>query len=246
MGISPLFCCFNNKQPKCLAGTGIVASFLAFVFLIWGVADLGFKRTGVEAIYIIAFIFVILILLAYIALLIFLIMKKSGSYKKIMNLGRIICLAILVLTCIAFIFLLIAWIILLVDYSKLDSLLKDIRNGEVDEDEDEDPEDYEWVKHVSITTDFKIAGHEWGAVVVPGIIGLIALILNGLIANYLYKVFMDNYNSAPEFPVNNIGNQNTVGVTVPNVNQPGLFPNNNGPFPPMGNNFNNNVQIQQN
>ena len=245
MGISPLFCCFNNQQPKCLAGTGIVASFLAFVFLIWGVADLEFKRTGVQAIYIIAFIFVILILLAYIALLIFLIMKKSGSYKKIMNLGRIICLAILVLTCIAFIFLLIAWIILLVDYSKLDSYLKDLRNDEVDEDEDR--EQYDWGIYVSgVLTDLKIAGHEWGAVVVPGIIGLIALILNGLIANYLYKVFMDNYNSAPEFPVNNIGNQNTVGVTVPNVNQPGLFPNNNGPFPPMGNNFNNNVQIQQN
>ena len=245
MGISPLFCCFNNQQPKCLAGTGIVASFLAFVFLIWGVADLGFKRTGVEAIYIIAFIFVILILLAYIALLIFLSLQKTGSYKKIMNLGRIICLAILVLTCIAFIFLLIAWIILLVDYSKLDSYLKDLRNDEVDEDED--LEQYDWGIYVSgILTDLKIAGHEWGAVVVPGIIGLIALILNGLIANYLYKVFMDNYNSAPEFPVNNIGNQNTVGVTVPNVNQPGLFPNNNGPFPPMGNNFNNNVQIQQN
>jgi hypothetical protein len=245
MGISPLFCCFNNQQPKCLAGTGIVASFLAFVFLIWGVADLEFKRTGVQAIYIIAFIFVILILLAYIALLIFLIMKKSGSYKKIMNLGRIICLAILVLTCIAFIFLLIAWIILLVDYSKLHSYLKDLRNDEVDEDEDR--EQYDWGIYVSgVLTDLKIAGHEWGAVVVPGIIGLIALILNGLIANYLYKVFMDNYNSAPEFPVNNIGNQNTVGVTVPNVNQPGLFPNNNGPFPPMGNNFNNNVQIQQN
>lgn len=245
MGISPLFCCFNNQQPKCLAGTGIVASFLAFVFLIWGVADLEFKRTGVQAIYIIAFIFVILILLAYIALLIFLIMKKSGSYKKIMNLGRIICLAILVLTCIAFIFLLIAWIILLVDYSKLHSFLKDLRNDEVDEDEDR--EQYDWGIYVSgVLTDLKIAGHEWGAVVVPGIIGLIALILNGLIANYLYKVFMDNYNSAPEFPVNNIGNQNTVGVTVPNVNQPGLFPNNNGPFPPMGNNFNNNVQIQQN
>ena len=245
MGISPLFCCFNNKQPKCLAGTGIAASLLAFAFLIWGVTDLEYKRTGVKAIYIIAFIFVILILLAFIALLIFLIMPKSGSYKKIMNLGRIICLAILVLTCIAFIFLLIAWIILLVDYSKLHSFLKDLRNDEVDEDEDR--EQYDWGIYVSgVLTDLKIAGHEWGAVVVPGIIGLIALILNGLIANYLYKVFMDNYNSAPEFPVNNIGNQNTVGVTVPNVNQPGLFPNNNGPFPPMGNNFNNNVQIQQN
>jgi hypothetical protein len=244
MGISPLFCCFNNRQPKCLAGTGLIASFLAFGLLIWGVTDLEYKRTGVKAIYIIAFIFVILILLAFIALLIFLIMPKSGSYKKIMNLGRIICLAILVLTCIAFIFLLVAWIILLVDYGKLNSFLKDARNGEIDEDEDY--EQYEWAEDVSITTDAKIAGHEWGALIVPGIVGLIALILDGLIANYLYKVFMDNYNSAPEFPVNNIGNQNTVGVTVPNVNQPGLFPNNNGPFPPMGNNFNNNVQIQQN
>ena len=240
MGISPLFCCFNNQQPKCLAGTGIAASLLAFAFLIWGVTDLEYKRTGVKAIYIIAFIFVILILLAFIALLIFLIMPKSGSYKKIMNLGRIICLAILVLTCIAFIFLLIAWIILLVDYGKLHSFLKDARNGEIDEDEDY--EQYEWAEHVSgIETDAKIAGHEWGAVVAPGIVGLIALILNGLIANYLYKVFMDNSNSAPEFPVTNIGNQNTVGVTVPNMNQPGLFPNNNGPVPPMGNNFNTNV-----
>ena len=244
MGISPLFCCFNNRQPKCLAGTGLIASFLAFGLLIWGVTDLEFKRTGVKAIYIIAFILVILIFLAFIALLIFLIMKKSGSYKKIMNLGRIICLAILVLTCIAFIFLLVAWIILLVDYGKLNSFLKDARNGEIDEDEDF--EQYEWAEDVSITTDAKIAGHEWGALVVPGIVGLIALILDGLIANYLYKVFLDNYNSAPEFPVTTINNQNTVGVTVSNMNQPGLFPKNNGPVPPMGNNTNSQVEIKQN
>jgi len=235
MGISPLFCCFNNRQPKCLAGTGLIASFLAFGLLIWGVADLAFKRTGVKAIYIIAFILVILIFLAFIALLIFLSLPKAGGYKTKMNLGRILCLGILILTCVAFIFLLVAWIILLVDYGKLNSFLKDARNGEIDEDEDF--EQYEWAEDVSITTDAKIAGHEWVALVAPGIVGLIALILDGLIANYLYKVFMDNYNSAPEFPVTTINNQNTVGVT----NQPGLFPNNNGPVPPMGNNFNNNV-----
>ena len=239
MGISPLFCCFNNRQPKCLAGTGLIASFLAFGLLIWGVTDLEYKRTGVKAIYIIAFILVILIFLAFIALLIFLSLPKAGGYKTKMNLGRILCLGILILTCIAFIFLLVAWIILLVDYGKLNSFLKDARNGEIDEDEDY--EQYEWAEDVSITTDAKIAGHEWGALIVPGIVGLIALILDGLIANYLYKVFMDNFNSAPEFPVTTINNQNTVGVTLPNMNKPGLFPNNNGPVPPMGNNFNNNV-----
>ena len=30
------------------------------------------------------------------------------------------------------------------------------------------------------------------------------------------------------------------------MNQPGLFPNNNGPVPPMGNNVNNQVEIKQN
>ena len=78
-----------------------------------------------------------------------------------------------------------------------------------------------------------------------GIIGLIALIIIALVANYLYKVFKDNFNSVPEYPVT-VNNQNTIGLTVPNMNQPGLLQNNNGPVPPLGNNFNNPVQNQQN
>ena len=243
MGVSPMFCCFNKQEPKCVTATGLAASVLAFAFLTWGVADLEFKRDGVKAIYIIAYIFVILILLAFIFLFIILVMQKSNNYRTMMNLGKIICLAILGLTGIAFIFLLIAWIILLVDYSKLHSFLKDFRNGEFDDIEDEDPEDYNWAEPLDdIEIEAKIVGHEWGAVIVPGIIGLIALVVIALVANYLYKVFKDNYDSAPAYPVTN---QNTVGVTIPNMNQPGLFQN-NGPVPPMGNNFNNPAQIQQN
>ena len=243
MGVSPVFCCFNNQQPKFVTATGLAASILAFAFLVWGVVDLEFKRDGVKAIYIIAFILVILILLGFIFLFILLSMQKSNSYKTMMNLGKIICLLILCFTGIAFIFLLIAWIILLVDYSKLNSFLKDIRNGEYDEDI---AQDYSWATPLDdIDTEGKIVGHEWGAVIVPGIIGLIPLIVIALVANYLYKVFKDNFNSAPEYPVT-VNNQNTIGLTVPNMNQPGLFQNNNGPVPPLGNNFNNPVQNQQN
>ena len=244
MGVSPVFCCFNNQQPKCVTATGLVASILAFAFLTWGVADLEFKRDGVKAIYIIAYILVIVILLAFIFLFILLSMQKSNSYRTMMNLGRLICLLVLVFTGIAFIFLLIAWIILLVDYSKLHSFLKDLRNGEVADDED--PDDYDWAEPLDdIDIEAKIIGHEWAAVIVPGIIGLIALIIIALVLNYLYKVFKDNFDSATEYPVTD-SNQNTVGVATPNMNQPGLFPNNNGPVPPMGNNVNNPSQIQQN
>ena len=62
MGASVCFCCFKNQGDKCVAITGLITTLLAFGFLIWGVSDLEFKRSGVKAIYIITFIFVILIL----------------------------------------------------------------------------------------------------------------------------------------------------------------------------------------
>ena len=244
MGVSPLLCCFSSQQPKCLAITGLLASVLAFAFFIWGIADLEFKRRGVMVIYIMTFTFFIFLILGFLILFMLSNLQNSHTYKAMMNVGRYICLFILALTGIAFIFLLIAWIILLVDYSKLRSFLKDIRNNEVDADED--PEDYYWAEKLDdIDIEAKIIGHEWAAVIVPGIIGLIALIIIALVLNYLYKVFKDNFDSATEYPVTD-NNQNTVGVATPNMNQPGLFPNNNGPVPPMGNNVNNPSQIQQN
>ena len=244
MGVSPLLCCFSSQQPKCLAITGLLASVLAFAFFIWGIAYLEFKRRGVMVIYIMTFTFFIFLILGFLILFMLSNLQNSHTYKAMMNVGRYICLFILALTGIAFIFLLIAWIILLVDYSKLHSFLKDLRNGEVADDED--PDDYDWAEPLDdIDIEAKIIGHEWAAVIVPGIIGLIALIIIALVLNYLYKVFKDNFDSATEYPVTD-NNQNTVGVVTPNMNQPELLQNNNGPVPPMGNNINNPVEIKQN
>jgi len=244
MGVSPLLCCFSSQQPKCLAITGLIASILAFAFFIWGIADLEFKRRGVMVIYIMTFTFFIFLILGFLILFMLSNLQNSHTYKAMMNVGRYICLFILALTGIAFIFLLIAWIILLVDYSKLHSYLKDFRNNEVDADED--PEDYDWSEKLDdIDEKHKIIGHEWAAVIVPGIIGLLALILIALVANALYKMFFDTYTSGTQYPVTTGYNPNSASP-LPNMTQPGLFPNNNGPVPPMGNNFNSQVEIRQN
>ena len=243
MGASSFFCCLDNQQPKCLASTGIACGILSFAFLIWGVVDLEYKYNAIKVIYIIAFAFVIVICLAFIALFILLSLPKTGSYSKIMNIGRLICLGILVLCGITFILELIAWIFLLIDYSKLHSYLKDLVSGEI---EDEDG-DYDWAENLSgIESELQIAGHEWGAVIVPSIITLLSLVVMGLVSYYLYKIFTENYNLATQIPVTTTSNANTVDVTVSNMNQPGLLPNNNEPVPPTGTNLNNNVENKQN
>ena len=235
MGMEQMFCCFKGQKPNCLAFTGLGASILAFGFLIWGLADLEFKRGGVNAIYIIAFVLIILCLLAFIALLIFLNLRRTETYRTICNIGRIICLVILCMCGVAFLFLLIAFIILMVDYFKYRSYIKNPSG--------KNPLDYIWAIFLDHTSSGKIAGHEWGAVFVPSIISLIALVLMALCANALYKVFMDYINSTPNVVPVNI-TQNTM-TTVPNYPQPGMFPNNNGPVPPMVNNVAYPVTIQQ-
>lgn len=241
MGMAPLFCCFNKQNPNCIALTGLIASVLAFVFLIWGLSDLEFKRNGVKAIYVISYIFIILIMLAMIAFLVFLNLRKSTIYRTLMNIGRIICLVILILAGISFLLMLIAFIILLVDYGKLSSYLKDVRNEEIDEDED--GLEYLWAIALdNVMTEAKIAGHEWGAVIVPSIISLIALIVIAFVANALYKVFVDNYNSAE--PVSTNSNQNTMVTVIPNNKMPGMFQNNNN-ISPLENNVNYPVTVQQ-
>ena len=280
MGVSPFFCCFEDKQPKCLTSTGIASSILAFAFFIWGITDLEFKRNWIKALYIITFIIVIILIVAFIALFILVSLPKSKNYMKIMNSGRLISLGVLILTGIAFIFLLLSFIFLLVDYGKLQSELNDIKNGvdlddddididfdddDIDIDFDDDDididfddldfgiddddfdDDYDWAFNLdNFDTEFKIVGHEWGAVIAPSVIGLIVLVINGLVTNYLYRVFTDNLYSTPEYQATNNSNQNTVGVVTPNMNQPELLQNNNGPVPPMGNNINNPVEIKQN
>jgi len=213
MGIAPLFCCFRSQQPNCMALTGLAASIVAFAFMIWGLADLWFDRKGVEAIYIIAFILVCISLVAFIIIFIFLNLRKTESYRTINNVGRIFCLIILIMCFVAFIFLLVAFIILIVDYADV---------------EKEIPGQF-------------FPSHEWAAVFVPSILGLICLVIMALAANILYKVFYDNVMATP-YPVHITQNSMT---TTPNPPQPVIFPVTNGPAYPTPNNVPYPVTIQQ-
>jgi len=213
MGMAPLFCCFRSQQPNCMALTGLAASIVAFAFMIWGLADLWFDRKGVEAIYIIAFILVCISLVAFIIIFIFLNLRKTESYRTINNIGRIFCLVILIMCFVAFIFLLVAFIILIVDYADV---------------EKEIPGQF-------------FPSHEWAAVFVPSILGLICLVIMALAANILYKVFYDNVMATP-YPVHITQNSMT---TTPNPPQPVIFPVTNGPAYPTPNNVPYPVTIQQ-
>ena len=205
MGMEALFCCFRGLGPKISAITGLGASVLSFAFLIWGLADLWFKRKGVHALYIITFVLVILALVGFALLFVFL--MRTGP-RAINNLGRTICLVIIMICVLAFIFMLISWIMLIVYYA--------------------DP-------------DKTNPSHEWAAVFVPSLITLIVLPLMALVANYLYKEFTDRMNLNPTpYPVT----QNTI-PTIPNISQPEINLNINGPVPPMGNNVPYPVPIQQ-
>ena len=224
MGMEALFCCFRNQLPFCPAGTGIGTSILSIAFLIWGLADVGFKRTGVEVIYIIAFVLIILILIAFILALILLVITiNPSSYRSVNNFGRILCLVVIIMCAVAFIFLLVSFIIQLVDYVKLN-------DGEwVSEEIDKDQKD------------LKILAREWVALILPLLISLICLPIMALAANYLYRLFFDRMNKPVNLPVNVT---QTTRPTYPNVQQPGIFPNNNGPVPPMGNNVVYPVEVQ--
>lgn len=240
MGMEALFCCFRNQLPFCPAGTGIGTSILSIAFLIWGLADVGFKRKGVEVIYIIAFVLIILILIAFIVALILLVITiNPSSYRSVNNLGRILCLVIIIMCAVAFIFLLVSFIIQLVDYVKLNNYRKDLVKGKIDEDYDPNWAEYEVIHYKQ--KDIKILAREWVALILPLLISLICLPIMALAANYLYRLFFDRMNKPVNLPVN--VTQTTL-PTYPNVQQPGIFPNNNGPVPPMGNNVVYPVEIQ--
>ena len=80
----------------------------------------------------------------------------------------------------------------------------------------------------------------WVAVIIPTLLGLAAIIYMALIANRLVKEFSDRMNSAPANP--NAVPQTTMTTNIP---QPSLFPNNNGPNPPVGNYQSRAVVVQQ-
>ena len=88
--------------------------------------------------------------------------------------------------------------------------------------------------------DISVEGKYWAAVIIPTLLGLAAIIYMALIANRLVKEFSDRMNSAPAYP--NAVPQTTMTTKIP---QPSLFPNNNGPNPPVGNYQSRAVVVQQ-
>ena len=205
---------FQNGQNNCMTITGLIASIAAFGILIWGVHDVEFRRKGVMTIYMMSFTFVILIMLGFIAILVLLNSKNNESLRTINYIGRFVSLFILFMCCIAFIFLLIAFIILIVDYNKLRKFLKS------DKIYYKDILDFVWAFHMDDVFDSgEIADREWAALFVPSIIDLICLILMSLAAFISYRGF----NEGPYPPVNvNVQNSTT---NVNNATQIGMFPN---------------------
>ena len=232
-------CCSKKKDPRCLSIAGLVSSIIGLGFLIWGLSDLEFKRKGVKAIYYISFVFLILELLGFIGIIILSCLKKS---KTMTIAGKITSIIILVLASVADLFLVISFVVLCIDYFKFYAILKNPEDYTYD-----DLLDNAWGLLLDdVVTKGEIAGHEWCALFIPAIIGISILSPNIRIGKDLYDAFKEDNNSTPQIPENTGYNQNTIGVTVPNMNQPGLFPNNNGPVPPMGNNTNSQVEIKQN
>ena len=88
--------------------------------------------------------------------------------------------------------------------------------------------------------DTSVEGKYWAAVIIPTLLGLAAIIYMALIANRLVKEFSDRMSSAPANP--NAVPQTTMTTNIP---QPSLFPNNNGPNPPVGNYQSRAVVVQQ-
>ena len=107
MGVAPLFCCFKDMKPLVVTIIGLVATVISIAFYIWILADIIYKNKSVKGLYITVFVFLILIMICFIVLLIFLLVKNVAFGL----IGKIICLVILGLCALSFIFLIIAWAI---------------------------------------------------------------------------------------------------------------------------------------
>ena len=200
MGVESCFCCFRNKNPVCLSSVGLAANIITFGFILWGILDLNFIKKGSEAIYIISFVLLCLCLLFYFIIFIIIIIRRCRSSRSANSFGRILCLLILGLSVLSLIFLIIGFIIELVEHVKLE---KDFP-----------------VKLFST--------REWAALIVPLIIGIIGFIIMALCANALFRQFSDLINSSP-FIVNVAQNSiNTIpSAQQPGIlsNNSGVFPN---------------------
>ena len=216
MGCISLFCCFRNLQPKIIAITALITNIICVAFLIWAIADLHWIfHTHQKVLYIISFVIYIVLLILVIIVLVLIFLRQGGKNLTINNIGKMLCLLIIVLCAVGFILLLIGYIFELKDYADIEKHEKE-----------------------RIFPD-----HDWTAAILPGLLAFINSIITSLCANVLYKIFNDDiltsvlaYQNA--YPVN--VNQNSI-TNIPNQDVI-VTGNNAGIMPPIyqsGNNLNN-------
>jgi hypothetical protein len=216
MGITPLFCCFRNCRPNCIVLTAFIFNLITFALLIWGLCDISFRK-GEKVLYIIGFILMTISLISVIGAFILLNLRNASNYITFNNIGKILCLVIIVCCLLAFIIFLIAEILIIKNYADIEDNLE---------------------KYLGF--DYDIPKHDWCAAIIPGILALISSIIIVLCANILYKIFNDNIvtsvTGAEPNPV--ILNQNSMS-TIPNAynqNPIVISGNNAGILPPNGTN----------
>ena len=112
------FCCFRNCNPYFVISSALVAALFSFGFLIWGLADLWFKKRVPEGFYITGFVITCVIILLLNIILILLCCRIPNRYTCVNTMGKIFCLIVMLLAFLAFAFLLVANICLLVYYGK--------------------------------------------------------------------------------------------------------------------------------
>ena len=162
MGVESCFCCFIIMDPGCLSLTGTASNIIILGFMLWGILDPDFVKNVAKALYITSFVLFCLCLIFYL-IIFFIIIKRCQGAKSINSFGKILCLLIPGLSFLASIFLIIGFIIELVEHVKM---------------EDDIPGKF-------------YSTREWASLIVPLILGYIGFIIMVLCANVLYRKFGD-------------------------------------------------------
>ena len=130
--------------------------------MLWCILDLDFVKNVAKALYITSFVLFCLCLIFYLIIFIIIIRRRKGA-KRTNSFGKILCLLIPGLSLLASIFLIIGFILELVEHIKLEN---------------------------DIPGKF-YSTREWASLIVPLILGYIGFIIMVLCANVLYRKFGD-------------------------------------------------------
>jgi hypothetical protein len=186
-------------SPKCIAITSIILNVFAFVFSIWGVAEMIWLRKVTRALYWIGFILALLALIGTIAIVILIFVRNSTNEASIGGIGKIICIVVRVCVGLASLLFLISTIILIVDYARIENL----------------------VYGYSV-----IPGRYWAAAIVPTIWYIILMSIIDICTKALYVIFDENiYTTIKDheiqIPPNNL-NSTKISTLPINPNQQGI------------------------